>query len=79
MFSGCSNLINIDLSSFNTKNATNLDNMFYKCSKLKRIKVNIKHSEKMIKEINQDVTKIEYCEYKENDEWSGRLNKYMNF
>ena len=32
MFSGCKYLINIDLSNFNTKNVTNMNNMFSDCS-----------------------------------------------
>ena len=32
MFYGCSNLLNIDLSSFNTRNATNMSYMFAGCS-----------------------------------------------
>ena len=34
MFYNCSNLINIDLSSFNTKNVTNMIQMFYNCWEL---------------------------------------------
>ena len=37
MFVGCSNLTNIDLSSFNTKNVTNMSYMFYGCSNLTNI------------------------------------------
>ena len=37
MFYGCSNLTNIDLSSFNTKNVTNMMSMFIGCSKLTNI------------------------------------------
>ena len=37
MFHGCSNLTNIDLSSFNTENVTNMPYMFYRCSKLTNI------------------------------------------
>ena len=37
MFSGCSNLTNIDLSSFDTKNVTNMSHMFYYCCSLTNI------------------------------------------
>ena len=37
MFYRCSNLTNIDLSSFNTKNVTNMSCMFYGCSNLTNI------------------------------------------
>ena len=35
MFSGCSSLEIIDLSSFNINNVTNMSSMFWKCSSLK--------------------------------------------
>ena len=53
--------------------------MFYNSFKLKKIRVNIIYSEKIIKEINNGTTKIEYCQPKENNEWIGGLNKYINF
>ena len=34
MFSSCSNLTSLNLSSFDTSNVTNMNNMFYKCSNL---------------------------------------------
>ena len=34
MFWGCSSLINIDLSNFNTNNVTDMDYMFANCSSL---------------------------------------------
>ena len=34
MFSGCSSLLSLDLSSFNTANVTNMGSMFYDCSSL---------------------------------------------
>ena len=37
MFYGCSNLTNIDLSSFNTKNVTDMSWMFSGCSNLTNI------------------------------------------
>ena len=36
MFSHCSNLTNLDLSSFDTKNVTDMVGMFGKCPKLKK-------------------------------------------
>ena len=35
MFLGCKSLENINLSSFDTKNVTNMSFMFYGCKKLK--------------------------------------------
>ena len=40
MFSDCSNLTNIDLSSFDTKNVTNMSYMFAGCYNLNRVKIN---------------------------------------
>jgi len=37
MFKGCSNLTKIDLSSFDTKNVTNMSSMFKGCSNLTKI------------------------------------------
>ena len=37
MFKGCTNIKEIDLSSFNTKNATNMSNMFNNCQELDKI------------------------------------------
>ena len=39
MFSNCSSLIELDLTTFKTNNVTNIDNMFYKCVRLKKINV----------------------------------------
>ena len=39
MFSGCSNLKILDLSSFDIKNITNISFMFYDCSNLKSITI----------------------------------------
>ncbi len=39
MFSGCSSLINLDLSSFNTESVTNMECMFSGCSSLKDLDV----------------------------------------
>ena len=37
LFFCCDKIINIDLSSFNAKNVTNMSHMFYECSKLTNI------------------------------------------
>ena len=37
LFHKCENLLNIDLSSFDTKNATDMSYMFYGCKSLKNI------------------------------------------
>ena len=37
MFYSCSNLTNIDLSSFDTTNVTNMADMFYSCSNLEKV------------------------------------------
>ena len=39
MFSGCSNLKELDLSNFNTKNIESMPKMFYGCSSLKSLDV----------------------------------------
>ena len=68
----------VDLSSFNTKNITKIRNMFNGCL-LNKIRINKEYNEELIKnQINKNVT-IEYCEYRENEEWSGRLKQYLNF
>ena len=38
MFAECNELINLDLSNFNTSKVTDMYYMFYKCYKLKEIK-----------------------------------------
>ena len=40
MFYHCSNLTNLNLSSFDTKNVTNIHEMFYNCSELINLDVN---------------------------------------
>ena len=62
MFYKCSNLINIDLSSFNTQNVTNMSMIFEECSNLKKVKIGKKFNENIINQINKDQTKIEYCD-----------------
>ncbi len=39
MFSGCSSLVNLDLSKFDTRNATNMSKMFYNCRSLSNLKL----------------------------------------
>ena len=39
MFFGCSSLKELDLSSFNTQNVTNMKWMFYQCSSLKDLNI----------------------------------------
>ena len=51
MFYKCSSLTNIDLSNFNTQNVTNMEDMFYGCSSLKRKNVVTKDN-KIIKQLN---------------------------
>ena len=41
MFSGCSNLTSLDLSSFHTSNIVNMESMFENCISL--ISLNISH------------------------------------
>ena len=48
MFFKCSKLTNIDLSSFNTKNVTNMSYMFYECSKLTKIDLSSFNTENVI-------------------------------
>ena len=37
IFKGCKNLINVDLSNFNTGKVNNMSGMFYECELLKNI------------------------------------------
>jgi len=37
MFFGCSSLTKVNLTNFNTRNATGLNGMFYQCSSLKKL------------------------------------------
>ena len=56
MFCGCSSLISIDLSSFNTTNVNNMIFMFSGCSSLKKEKVKINKSEsKILSQLNEDL------------------------
>ena len=80
MFGYCSHLSYIDLYSFNTNNVTKMSNILYGCPYLKRIRINRVHCKNLVNEINKNlVKKIEFCENIENNEWSGKLNKYVNF
>ena len=52
MFSNCSSLKSIDLSSFNTNNVTDMSWMFYKCSFLKKENIIINNkNDKLLKNI----------------------------
>ena len=62
MFNRCSNLKNIDLSSFDTKKVTNMIIMYAECSNFKEIKINKNLGEKIKKEINEEVINIKYID-----------------
>ena len=47
MFNGCSNLIKIDLSSFDTKNVTDMSGMFEECRNLKNLNLSSLNTEKV--------------------------------
>ena len=48
MFGGCSNLTNIDLSSFNTQNVTNMFFMFGRCSNITNINLSSFNTQNVI-------------------------------
>ncbi len=52
MFCNCSNIINIDLASFNTKFVTNMKYMFSGCSKLKNLNLSSFYTKNVIKMMN---------------------------
>ena len=58
MFYGCKNIINIDLSSFNTQNVTNMGCMFFDCSNLKEVKLNKNYGSEIQDEIDDEEIKI---------------------
>ena len=72
MFGGCSNIINIDLSSFDTKKVSKMNYMFYNCSKLNIIKIN-NISSNIIKE-------LEYTNANIIDQFGNNIpkNNYIN-
>ena len=47
LFYGLTNLISVDLSSFNTEKVTNMSYMFYNCSKLKNLDLTLFNTEKV--------------------------------
>ena len=53
MFSGCSNLTNLDISNFDTINVTNKVFMFYNCNSLQQIIVSEKANDTILKELNE--------------------------
>ena len=56
MFSGCSSLKSIDLSSFNTNNVTDMSHIFCECSSLKRDNIIINNeNDKLLEQINDDL------------------------
>ena len=75
MFYECSKLTNIDLSSFNTENVTNMSYMFSGCSNLKKIRITEKYNEKLINEAKYENITVE--EYDLGD-WGNKLNKFVN-
>ncbi len=50
MFSDCSSLKSLDLSSFNTINVNNMSGMFYGCESLKKENLKVSNKEKQILE-----------------------------
>ena len=52
MFSGCSNLSELNLSSFNTNNVTDMNGMFSGCSNLNQVLINKLNIKKIIEEIH---------------------------
>ena len=55
MFRGYSNLKNINLSSFDTKNVTNMSNMFKYCNKLILMKIKKNMNKILISKLNKNV------------------------
>ena len=56
MFTDCSSLKSIDLSSFNTTNVNNMSYMFFGCSSLKKENVKFNKSEsKILSQLNYDL------------------------
>ncbi len=52
MFSWCKNLSELNLSSFNTNNVTNMSRMFSGCNNLNKILINKINIKKINEEIN---------------------------
>ena len=58
MFDSCKNLSELNLSSFNTNNVTNMSWIFYDCKNLNFIQINKLNIKKFEKEINISKLKI---------------------
>ena len=53
MFSRCTSLTNINLSSFNSKNVTNMKGIFFYCKKLNKNNI-IFYDQKILIELNNN-------------------------
>ena len=58
MLSYCKNITNLNLSSFDTKNVTNMSDMFFNCKNLKYLKINKNNNKELLNKLNNNV-KIE--------------------
>ena len=59
MFCGCNNITNLNLSSFDTKNVTNMNHMFFCCKKLVYVKIKKNNNQKLLNELKIKNVKIE--------------------
>ena len=70
MFSGCQALKEVNISSFNTSNVTNMDSMFYECISLKDIDLSNFNTNKvanmcaMFGECNDELVEMIQSKYK---------------
>ena len=58
MFNNCDNLSELNLSSFNTNNVTDMSRMFYHCENLNKVIINKLNIKKFKVEINISKIKI---------------------
>jgi surface protein len=59
LFSGCSKLTKIDLSSFDTKNITDMNDIIFGCSNLKEVIINnINSNDRLKKQLSANNIKI---------------------